>query len=224
MAIYKQTSFEGGTIGNTADETTSGLDNLAGGSGSHPLYVSDGVDGSVALEFNADTTTMYINSPVSTTAYYMRMYIKVVDSEVDNRYVMTVRGGGGKALDVRREGNGTVTIRNVNTAVDSTATGFMPVGEWLRFELFADVTAGTQELRLFKGSNLHGITPDDTLTGACGTISALENMGTITTTATNQQIRVDAFAIGDDWVGPVSGGSSGVDKPKILGRIIPRDL
>jgi len=219
MAIIKQTSFENGIVGNKATSGTADVDTIGGGSATHPQFVSDGEDGSVAIEFDATTATMYLQPASTLTEIYGRAYCKVIDSENDNRYLLTARNGGNRVGDVRREGDGTVTIRDNFTATDSTASGFMPLNTWVRFEWYVDQGGFTQELRLYKGANLHGTTADDTLTGSCNDVSGVASFGTVTTNATNQQFRVDAFAIGDDWIGPVSLST----KPKILGKLVAAD-
>jgi hypothetical protein len=113
---------------------------------------------------------------------------------------------------------GVVQIRNSSSVViASSASGFIVSGLWYRFEGMVDATNAQAQMKVFKGSNVNGSTPDyDTgvVTSTMGSATAIDNMTIGHVNAATATSYFDNLQVNDatsSWVGsiytPPSGGN-----------------
>lgn len=122
-----------------------------------------------------------------------------------NMWVSYVGPSNVAAAQFRVTGIGTTPkfqLRDKTIAV-STSTMAATAGVDYRFEWLVNSTSSTQTLRIFTGANLHGSTPDETISGAYtqGTLSEwmigpFSNVSSVQSTEwyTRLRAREDAFA------------------------------
>lgn len=93
-----------------------------------------------------------------------------------NASCAVARSGTTVRAQVRVESSGTYRLVNGSTAVGSSSDS-ITADVMDRLEWAVDGDAGTQELHIFRGSNRHGSTPDQTLSGTYTNATA-DNIGT----------------------------------------------
>ncbi len=154
--------FEGDTNGGnitTANSTASVV------SGVTPVFSTTSIEGLLAAIFTpagSYSRLEFAHNSV-TTAWYS-MYLRIPALPEANSYIAAFYDGPGlganKIGDVRINTNGTVSVRDNNTAVITSTAALTPnVWHRLAVRVTPNVANGL-ELKLYIGANRHGTTPD----------------------------------------------------------------
>lgn len=124
-----------------------------------------------------------------------------------NSSTAVARSSSTVRAQVRIETTGTYRLINGSTAVGSSSA-LPTAGQIDRYEWAVDGDAGTQALYIFKGSNRHGSTPDETLTGAYTNATA-DNIGCgmLSTLVTSYVVGSDSVKC-TDTPGTLIGGTA----------------
>jgi hypothetical protein len=130
----------------------------------------------------------------------------------------------------------TVSLRNGSTVNGDPSTRVLPTGGWWRLEwkfTGAGTSSGTQELRIFLGSNVNGDTPDEVMTrdftittAPSGVDNLIYGIGAAVTTAWD--VDVDAVRVNTEfpgrWTGPLGSAPLTWGPPVEVRRADPGDL
>ena len=142
----------------------------------------------------------YFETALTTDTRVYDAYFNIREMGAAVAYLMAVRGdddGIHVRADVRINTNLTVSIRNGNSAVATSATA-LALNTTYRFA-YKVVSGQTQELRVYAGE---ATTPLFVLTGAVtGTALIVGWFGT-TTTSTGLSVDVDTARVAEDWLAP----------------------
>lgn len=204
MTLVKVIALDNGTNGNNL---TTGLTGYAVISGTTPTYSNAYAPTGLTLSARAvcSATTSIgradITTPISSP--YYRGYRKLVTLPAANTAILQCTDSTGTIhAEVQLMTTGVIRIRNASFTVVATSGHTFAANDVVRLE-WNPVPGGTQTLRLFWGANVDGATPDETLSGACGssgTVGRFYDGICNATTVTNQWAGV---AIDDTtWVGP----------------------
>jgi hypothetical protein len=217
-------SFERGAVGGRPTSANTGYDQTIGdrgdGNGTIGVTFADaGVRGHCARFF---TTTVaagsfgFLGKRVSPSpVLYLRRYHKLDVLPANRTSVLLYKWGGGGNGQLGGTHNGsfafggnaqshrfTLVDNNTNTTVSRRT---VPTNQWFRTEVRLDFSGGVgrQTVRLFLGSNVHGTTPDETLTGqVAGTYTDYIEDGILTNPGVRVNVRIDEAANGTSWLGP----------------------
>lgn len=161
MAVLLNEGYESGTNGAQCTQANTGwISGLTVGSAAM-LFTNAVVKyGSLSAVYN--TTAANIQPSFNFTASpqaYFRRYVQMVSLPAAATYIATSKNSAVKIADLRVNTDGTLTLRDNNTAV-YTSTHSLVAGSWARIEWL--VAPGTsQQLRMFVGGNVDGLTADD---------------------------------------------------------------
>lgn len=198
-------NFEGGSNGSAIATGNTIFDNVSSG---NTFTNAHAIEGSLAMALPAPSSLSYTRADYTAVAnVYFSFYLYLVASATASTAICHVYDGATKICDVRQLSTGEIQLRNVST---NTWTGTtLATGTWHRIELRVSPNsgAGTLQLRVFSGANVHGSTPDQdsgsrTATAAVITSSYI-NFGRISTDTTFDFI-LDRIR-GDDatWPAPI---------------------
>lgn len=154
--------FEGGTNG--ANIATSNS-TVVLTSGVVPTFTSTAIEGTLAAAFNpAGSYSQLQFAHDSVASAWYSMYLRIPALPEANSYIAAFYDGPGlganKLGDVRINVNGTVSVRNNNTAVITSTVALTP-NVWHRLAVRVTPNAANGlELKLYIGANRHGTTPD----------------------------------------------------------------
>jgi len=237
MALLANT-FEG-----QADGTTITTGNSGGGSGdafdsvnaSGTREFDDGIvlRGSRALLLgSASGTTPFVlwnnSSWTAAATVYSRVYFRVSAIPTSGAAtIMNFRRTNGSntspPCDVRLTTAGTLAIR-VPATTRHTSTTTIAVDTWYRLEMRVEAATSTTVRargRLFYGSNIEGLTPDEawgndtTYTAGDGAIGGLAT-GWISSPTTTSNMSIDDLSFSDvDWIGSSSPAPAPLDTPVV---------
>lgn len=221
-ATFSET-FEGGIVGtqpnatNTSYDTTIGDSADTGGNVS-VVFDANGLYGQCAKFWNTATTGSVWGflgknlTPLS--GIYLRRYVKIdVQPQYRTSFLLYKYGGisGSHYGSVAIGGSGQ-SYKFVLVNVDAnatTSTTAVPIGAWFRVEVHVDVANSLQTLRIFVGSNLHGTTPDETISAplpaGTGTVDYIED-GILTSPNLSMNVWMDNAVNDTTWPGPVASG------------------
>lgn len=154
---------------------------------------------------------------------FARFYVRVDAIPSSTMTIWNMYNGSNSVSGVVIDSSGKIHLRNVFASIGSTNYIVSP-GSWMRIEVMWDRTNSTQQMRLFKGSNVDGTVPDETLSGvANSTETSATSMRTgIVNGMTNHINDVDDLAYDTrDWIGPaiasnsISGVSGDITTPTV---------
>ena len=163
------------------------------------------IDGAYANAITANGEYAFGNyNYTATNQMYYRGYFRFDQIPSDNFAFLLTRGSGNTLSEVQLRTDGRLLLRNEYSAVEYSS-GTINTDEWIRVELFWDKANTTQTLRLFYGSNVNGLIPDEVLSGnATGNdtnnvrLGVADNAGGIT-------VDVDSVGISQTgWLGPAA--------------------
>lgn len=218
-------SFEGGAVGTQPTSQNTSYDQAIGDNGDgngtvSAVFASDGVRGQCVNFFNniiVSGAIGFLGERVNPqTVIYLRRYYKIDVWPAYRTSVLLYKWGGtgnGQVGGTRNGsfafgGNGqshkfTLVNNNTNSTVSLST---VPLNAWFRVETKLDFTSGTgiQTARLFLGSNVHGTTPDETLTAnLAGSYTDYVEDGILTNPNLKVNVGIDEAANGTDWLGPI---------------------
>lgn len=123
-----------------------------------PLATTRAYEGSRGAQFTTSASQCYLYYTLTPRgALFARMLIWCDAFPDANTYIATMQGLTDRACDLRVNTTGTVTVRNFNTAANTSSVP-LALSAWNRIEWGASRNAG-QRLRLYLGSNVAGSTP-----------------------------------------------------------------
>jgi hypothetical protein len=136
---------------------------------------------------------------------YRRVYWYAVDITTALVIMSTQTGGTLNGSNVFVTAAGVLRLRD-GTTTTATSALTVAVGQWYRFEQFVDAGTGTHSLRVFTGANLHGTTPDDTISGAL-TVGTFDRAVVGTNALGTIDWFYDSYVDNQStWVGPANVG------------------
>ena len=206
--------FEGtdGTLATTSNTSLSD-----GGNGT-----ADGTMTFSATQYVRGNSSLKILNPIGSTnlyhlvsnpnVIYKRIYFREESASPSTGVIFESRNAGTTQASLQMIGTRAIRMRNGTTTV-ATFTTIPAASSWIRLEHKIDVVGGTQTARIFVGSNLHGTTPDEEITGAYSS-TAIDRMYVgIGSSAVTWHSYMDAYAEkASDWCGPDTGGTTTVQK------------
>lgn len=225
-------SFDSGTNGNTIAATDLIFDAGAdAGSATFTYSNAQSVNGTLSGKFTIPGgSTIYrrfnISGTNQTLSHFCQyMYVPFLDVVGANVHVVRALRVAG-TVSARLSMNSTQTL-NMQDGTTGVGAGIdfddnALYDQWIRVEWKLDFANSLQTLRVFKGANLHGTTPDHSDTGAYtdATGVGLFELGSVGTTTNAFDYYVDAVGWRlADWVGPVmesaGGGSTSSVRPMV---------
>jgi hypothetical protein len=162
--------FEGGTAGAaaTAANTGTSVDPVGPGTSTFVSGVLEGLGLKVSVAANQTEQLRHDNGAGLVSSYNYRVYMKAATPVTFPRFPLQVTAAGTIRAQVGIGIDGTLRLRNGTTTV-ATSTMTIPPNALVRVGWSLDNTAGTQSARIYVGANVHGTTPDETVTGAFNT-------------------------------------------------------
>lgn len=133
-------------------------------------YRADNLDGGLAIEYTGTPSASIETNFTASGILYVSMYVKIQQTSSFNTFLARTSGAANETISqIRFETTRAIKLydKDINAGISSTT---LIVGEWYRLDWTLNRTAGTQELKIFTGSNLHGSTPTETLAGGAGTL------------------------------------------------------
>ena len=197
--------------------TTSNTSLSDGGNGT-----ADGTMTFSATQYVRGNSSLKILNPIGSTnlyhlvsnpnVIYKRIYFREESASPSTGVIFESRNAGTTQASLQMIGTRAIRMRNGTTTV-ATFTTIPAASSWIRLEHKIDVVGGTQTARIFVGSNLHGTTPDEEITGAYSS-TAIDRMYVgIGSSAVTWHSYMDAYAEkASDWCGPDTGGSTTIQK------------
>jgi hypothetical protein len=217
-------SFQGGVVGSKPTAATTSYDQVIGDTGAGTSNMAVLFD---AAGFS-DQCVRFFNTMVAAPTYgflgeqvgrqpiiCFRRYYKVDVLPTQRTSVLLYKWGGtgngqlggthngSFALGGNAQSHRFVLVNKDTVATTSQAT--VPLNQYFRVETKLDFTSGTgmQTARLFLGSNVSGLDPDETLTaGLAGTYTDYVEDGILTNPGVLVNVFVDDAVNAADWVGP----------------------
>lgn len=194
MTIQFSENFEGGTNGANVTSSNTSFGGVTGASvtfSNAHLLTSGG--GTLAAKVSASSTVPQMGASGTTPMWtgvgkvYYRFYWYCESFPTANSalgiWKELANSHGALAESPRVLTTGVVQIRNdASTAVASSAASFIAASTYYRFEGMIDVANQQQQLKAFKGTNVHGTTAD-------------YDSGVVSSTVTGATV-VDSFALG----------------------------
>ena len=205
MAILRNAHFDGQTTGyvNTGNEP--GIDGIVN---TNPLYTTAYVlHGQAAMlsENGGVASTVRQNLPSPAGSAHWRAYVNRVGTNASNAAFAVARDSSGNTTcaTLAVGSSGGILLRDGFSTV-ATSSYLWTVGSWVRLEWFVDRANSTQSLDIYHGANLEGMTPSESLSGACtaGTSPLGNFLAGLNAAVTSAQFAVDELAIGDAPIGP----------------------
>jgi hypothetical protein len=162
--------FEGGTNGAAATAANTGTTVAPAGGGTtiFTTGVLEGLGLKVSVAAAQNEQLRHDNSAGLVSTYNYRVYMRAVTPISFPRYFMQVTAAGTIRAQVGIGPDGTLRLRN-GTATVATSNIQLPSNELVRIGWTLDSVAGTQSARIYVGGNIHGTTPDETVTGPFST-------------------------------------------------------
>ncbi len=136
---------------------------------------------------------------------YIRFYFQMDTAPPASNTLLLLRSGASTAADMRVATDGTCILRNQASSIIDTSTTALTVDTWHRIELHC--TASRWEGRLFTGTNLHGLIPDENEVAWGGTVTdtTFDNFAFGINTSATWLVWFDELKVRtDDWVGPAA--------------------
>lgn len=221
-AVFGNESFEAGTVGQPVTAADTAFSNVNAGW----TYVNTPTppEGLGAQAGRVDVVvgdTAYAQATIPAAPLAVaRMYVRVPSVPTSGLVDLAVARGGTSQRARIGLSNGKLVLRNIGTIVWTSADAF-PADTWCRLEWRLDNTAGTQQVRMFVGTNVHGTVPDESSTAVTftkGTEVDVVRFGPANNTLTVPWTAYyDALVISNSfWPGPgytptTSGGAITVD-------------
>ncbi len=204
-------NFDNGTSGNTMNDSGSGLTSFdscfANGTGTRTYDNTWFMTPNNSVQFDVTSTTGNAgchDTYTDTTVRYERFYLRLNSSAPSTNtviYNLDDTGGGNQVMDLQINTSGNLRIRN-NFTLDSTITlDTTSVGN--RIEV--GISGGNATVRVFRGSNINGTTPDGEETFALSGDTQTDDSGIgIMTNGSNAwNWWLDDYEVStSDWLGP----------------------
>lgn len=208
MAALAEITFDTISDGETVTTANTDFDNIYG-AGTATGEVATSASGAACGRFNdgGDIIGATVDYASDLSVVYRRCYVRIPTRDDEDRFILDRNYSGGHAGDVRLYPDGTVQLRDVFTGVGTSLTA-IPLDSWARLEWTADSAANSQSLALFVGSNRHGSTPDETLSGACTHPTNRHTVGLVTQGAGTYEILFDEIADDDAAMPPPAGSTT----------------
>lgn len=176
-------SFDGGTAGTAITTGNSGgtsgdpFDTVSAAATGTITYSSTVVVGGLSGKFSTGGTAGLVYAywstsfgSVTTGTPAARAYFQLpVLPASSTRLVLAANSAGTFCGEWRINSTGKLEQRNGSGVVQQTSSGSVTAGQTFRVETMVKVisgTAGQLECQLYLGANIHGTTPDETLTSA----------------------------------------------------------
>jgi hypothetical protein len=222
--VYTNEGYEGGSVGTTisTSNTTAALIDTNGGTGQ---FNANSIVGNQSMQV-VTTTAARFNTRfdfTSITDLYARWYQRIDATTATGDVVAALLATGTTSAQVQVRGVDGRTVRLFNGATSvATSTAVLPLAGWARFEWHVNLTATTQELRVFYGAQLASDTPSFTLSGAANTTANVNrfHVGLVTAAASFTGYYDAVKVQNTTWVGaepgtgtPAGVGVSGVWRP-----------
>lgn len=141
---------------------------------------ADGIAGPLSLQSAQDQAPSYLSVllPPGTTLAYQSLYMRV--DRADHSWLCGAIASASVGIPITsarvRGNNGLCQLRDRYTA-EATSSHAFADGDWLRADHTLNLAGNSQTIDLFWGANLHGTTPDETLTGTMDDLGATEIYG-----------------------------------------------
>jgi hypothetical protein len=140
---------------------------ISGGAGTSTIVDSPAFDTGIRSYSHLSTTSYggRSRSWTSQSAVYLSFYYyHTVTSGTGNQFIGIIRNGTNSGAQLRKTSASKFQLRN-NTSNAVASTMNCNESQWYRLDWKVDKGNTTQSLAIFTGSNLHGTTPDETISG-----------------------------------------------------------
>lgn len=164
MASLFSETYEGAASGTAITTANSQWDNVVG-TGSMTYSTAQVLaDGGGTRSGRYAATAQIANHVGFFTASsvgFLRAYLYVETMPSANTAIFQFTSTATVRAEMQLGASGVIRIRNSSlTAIATAPSGTIPTGAWCRIEWSYSNTAGTQRLKVYKGAQLHGSTPD----------------------------------------------------------------
>lgn len=217
MAVDFTEDYEG-----AADETT-----ISGANSQYDVIVGTPVfDTAQAMEgtrsgryASAGAITSTGRTFTARSLVYDRIYLFVTGAPAANTFFMGCNSGGTIRVQNRIHTDLTIGVRN-STTLEYTFTTVLSTSTWYRVERHIDLSAGTQETRLFLGHASSALETSGSVAAPSGVTAdrvAYGNLTAITgTTMWMDDATSNDGAGGDSWPGPSAVVTSVMPRPPVV--------
>lgn len=214
--VFASSGFEGTTVG--ANEPRSGAyafnAGSLSGSGTATFDSAHPHGGSRTLKLATavatDAVFEHIEPASGMPTIVGRGYLYFAALPPNTLTIMSAYSGATKVADVRLSAGGTLSVRNVSTAI-GTATLVAARMYRIEWMISPNPTGGTQTLRVFSGTNLESSASWDASVTGAASATAATSINSLRYTISGDVFTVwwDDVAAADDWIGPA--GSNPAD-------------
>lgn len=196
MAILASEPLEG-TVGAAITTSNTSFGYVEGA----PLFTSTALHGSTAMHVTGTNLHGQLWLGTSLATAYLRMYIRLpVAPPTFYLSQFLLNTSQNATLSVQTDRGLRMRDGSSTTLGEASSSLKLNLNEWYRIEWA--VTSVSQQLRIFGGSNLEGITPsyDSGPISWAGTTFNRIGVGSVVNVA-GAQVIADEIALGDSWVG-----------------------
>lgn len=191
--------FLGGAPGTALTQTNSAFTTTVSGMvfSTAALTTTVGATQSGLVTANAGQAQGVGPLSAASATVFLRFYVRVTARPAANVTIATIRSGTTNRVEMRTTSTGGIQLRNnAATQVLAPVAETIPADTDCRIEWAYDGTAGTQQVRIYRGANVNGSTPDynsgSVATAAAGAADNLTVGFANNTTATMYLAQVDA--------------------------------
>lgn len=158
--------FSGGSNGQTVSTGNSGFSAIYGAPTFDGVYENAiaTTSGKCDAGPSATFTALQKNFTSTVDDFWARWYSKVGMLPPTPTFIGTVLNGTTIVAQIRLNIDGTLSIRNGTVAVATSITNITP-NRFFRLSWHVNAAGTTQALRIYTGTNLHGTTPTETISG-----------------------------------------------------------
>jgi fibronectin-binding autotransporter adhesin len=188
--------YEGGTQGATVTTSNTGWSSFSSAS----LQTFDNahsVSGGLAVKVAVTANTAYATKTFTAASLQSQRFYLWMDALPSAATLLArLLSGTTERAALRMNADGTITVRNALVAT-GTATGALPLGQWVRLEWKVDGPGGVQELRAFWGANIDGTVPNTAAGSPVFTNSTFDTYRLGSQTAADWTVWYDDVALSD---------------------------
>lgn len=204
MSLVYNEKFDGGTNGTTITTSNTSASAITGTAAAGTFTTADSILGSMCADANC-TAQIWVwqKTFTATGTQYVEFFFKPVTMPSANNYIAQALSSATIRAQLGVTTGNVFRLRNATTVV-TTGTLTITTGQWYRLRWKLDNAGTNQTLEIYTGANLHGSTPDETLSGTynSGTFDSM-NIGNVNSDTVHyrfDEIAADSAAFPTDPV------------------------
>lgn len=204
MAIILAEHFENGSNQVAISTSNSSASAVAG---TDPHFTNQSLEGVYAAQFDTAASQSLLRFDISPTSDgWFACYIRIEEYPSANEYIASFFSGISKISDIRINTNGTVTVRDNNSAVITSGLA-LNVGSWERLAIrVRPGQAQGLQLRMYLGDDRHSVSSTTDQVANSTVVGAIDNVRFGILTASTYALKLDHI-IGDNSAEPAPSSS-----------------